>query len=109
MSFILSDSQPCGVQRPGNVVPEHVDLSVVGQQFANLPVNIVDKPLARLLVGGAARAIGMVPVHQRIVESDAQAFGARRIHVFAHQIASRALLGRAVIRSACVSKWQNPS
>ncbi len=39
----------------------------------------------------------MVPIHQRIVKADAQAFRARRINVFAHQIPARPLFRSAIV------------
>ena len=39
-----------------------------------------------------------MPVHQGIVETHAESLGTSRLHVFRHQVASRALLRRAVIR-----------
>ncbi len=65
-----------GVQRPGHVVPEDVDLAVVGHQLADEAVGVVDEAAARGLVGLADGAVGVVPVHERVVEADAQAFGA---------------------------------
>src|SRR2546428_13953174 len=45
----------------------------------------------------ATSAVGMMPIHQRIVESKTQTFRARALDVFAHKIASGSLLGRAII------------
>ncbi len=58
-----------GVERPGDVVPEDVDLAVVGEQFADLAVDVIDEAAAGGFVGRAARAVGVVPVHQRVVEA----------------------------------------
>ena len=44
----------------------------------------------------------MVPVHQGIVEANAQSFGARGLHILADQIPARTLLGRAVVSQLCV-------
>ena len=40
----------------------------------------------------------MVPVHQRIVEAEAQAFRACCVDVFPHEIATWAALGRTIVR-----------
>src|SRR5260370_34559394 len=40
----------------------------------------------------------MMPIHQRIVETDAHAFGSGSIDIFAHEIAARPLLWRTVVR-----------
>ena len=61
-------------------------------------MGVGDKALTRRLVGLAACAIGMVPVHQRVVEAYSQAFRARRFHVLPYQVPSRTLLGRAIVR-----------
>ena len=53
-----------GVERPRDVVPENINFSVIGEQLANVRVNVFDEAPARRLVGGAASAVGMVPVHQ---------------------------------------------
>ena len=63
-----------GRQGPVNVVPQDVDLPVVGHEFTNQPVGIGDESLPRRFIGCAARSIRMVPVHQRIVEADPQSF-----------------------------------
>jgi hypothetical protein len=81
-----SDSH-CGGQRPVDVVPEDVDLAVVGHQLADEAVGVVDKAAAGGLVGLADGAVGMVPVHERVVEADAQPLGARRVDKLAHQVA----------------------
>src|SRR5207245_1177000 len=53
---------------------------------------------ARGLILRAACAVVMMPVHQRIIQTDAQAFAASSIHIFADEIAARSLLWRAIIR-----------
>ena len=63
----------------------------------NLAVNIVDETAAGLLVGGAARAVGMMPVHQRIVKAHAASFGSRGFDVFGHQIPPRSLFRSRVV------------
>ena len=60
-------------------------------------MNVFNETPACCFVFQAARAVGMMPIHQRIVESKTQAFRARGLDVFADQIASRSLLGRAII------------
>ena len=47
-----------------------------------------------------------MPVHQRVIESDAQSFCASGVHVFAHQIATRALLRSVVIRELGVPQTE---
>ena len=59
------------IERPGDVVPEDVHFAVVRHQLADLAVDVVDEAPARGLVALAARAVGVVPVHQRVVEADA--------------------------------------
>ena len=93
-----------GIQRPGYVVPKHVDLAVVRQQFANLAVHIVHEPASRGFVVQAPRPIRMVPVHQRMIEAHAQSFPAHGLHEFFHQIAAAGLLGRAVVGVLSVEK-----
>src|ERR1700674_323068 len=60
-------------------------------------MRVRDKALARCFIGYASRSIRMVPVHQRVVEADAQSFCPRGVDEFAYQIASRRLLWRAVV------------
>ena len=57
------------IEGPGDVVPQDVQRAVVGAELAYLAVDVVDKTPTRLLVIGATRTVGMVPVHQRVVES----------------------------------------
>src|SRR5438105_4248859 len=45
------------VQGPGHVVPEHVNLAIVGHQLAQVRVDVLDEAAARGLVRGAARAV----------------------------------------------------
>src|SRR5882724_948433 len=65
-------------------------------------MRVVDKSPAGRFVSRAGGAIGMVPVHQRVIETDAQAFGSRRVYVFLYQIAPGALLYGVVARQFCV-------
>src|SRR5215831_15389908 len=67
---------------------------------------VFDETLARIFVRGAAGAIRMMPVHQRVVKADAQPFGSRSFDVLTHQIASGALLGGAVVRQLCVPQTE---
>ena len=92
-----SDSHCIGVERPRNVVPEDVDLAVVGQQLADEAVGVVDKAPAGGFVRLADGAVGMVPVHERVVEANAQAFGAGGFNEFADQIAAGPLLHGVVV------------
>ena len=62
-----------------------------------MPVNVIDEAAAGLLVGFAAGAVGMMPVHQRVVEAHAEALGARGVDILPHQIPAGTLLGRAVV------------
>ena len=50
----------------------------------------------------AASAVGMVPIHQRIVESEPQTFGACCIDILANEIPSRSLLRRAIFGEFCI-------
>ena len=56
-------------QRPIHVVPKHIHLAVVAAQLMHLPVNVIHKTAPCFLVGLAARSIGMMPIHQRIIEA----------------------------------------
>src|ERR1022692_1445326 len=60
-------------------------------------MRVIDKAPAGSLVGFADCAVGMMPVHQRVIKPHAQALSAGSIHKLANQVASRALLGCAVI------------
>ena len=86
-----------GRQRPVDVVPQHVDLAVVGHQLANQPVRVFNKPAARRRIGLAGGPVRVMPVHQRVVEAHAQSLRASRIHKLAHQVAAWPLLGGAVV------------
>src|SRR5205807_4136912 len=54
--------------------------------------------LACGLILRAACAVRMVPVHQRIIKTDAQAFTASGVHIFADEIAARSLPWRTIVR-----------
>ena len=71
-------------------------------------VDVIDEAPARGFVRGAARAIRMMPVHQRIVEAHAQALGARGLDVLLHQVAARALLGRAIVCESSCRRGRSP-
>jgi hypothetical protein len=60
-------------------------------------VDVINKTPARRFVRFALAAVGMVPVHQRIIKADAQAFSARCLHIFFDEIAARPLFRGAVI------------
>src|SRR6267154_5613347 len=60
-------------------------------------MRVFDEALASVFVGGAACAIGMMPIHQRIVKAETQAFRASSFDVFMNEIAAGALLCRAVV------------
>src|SRR5262249_49534502 len=85
------------IQRPPYVVPENVDLAVVGQQFANESMGVFDEALARIFVGCAARTIRMMPIHERVVEADAQPLRPRSFHIFTDEVAAGALFRSAII------------
>src|ERR1019366_3499748 len=86
-----------GVERPVDVVPQNIDLAVIGEEFANVAVDVIDEAAPRGLVGEAAGAIGVVPVHQGIVEAHAETFGAGGFDVLLHQVAAGPLLGGVVV------------
>ena len=86
-----------GGERLVDVVPEDVDLAVVGHQLADEAVGVVDKALAGFGVGFAADAVGVVPVHERVVEADAEAFGAGGFDELADEVAPGALLHGVVV------------
>ena len=52
------------VKGPRNVVPENVDFSVLGEQFADLSMNVIHKSPPRSLIRGTTSAVGMMPVHK---------------------------------------------
>src|SRR6267154_3026441 len=60
-------------------------------------MRVFDETLASVFVGGAACAIGVVPIHQRIVKAETQAFRASSFDVFMNKVAAGALLCRAVV------------
>ena len=84
-------------ERPIDVIPEHIDLSVLRHEFADQAVRVFHEPHACRFIGQTSRTIGVVPIHQRIVETYAQTLGARRFHVFGHQVTSARLFGRAIV------------
>ncbi len=95
--FMRSDSHWAAVSGQLDVVPEHVDFAVVGHQLADEAVGVLDEALARGFVSLADCAVGVVPVHERVVEADAEAFGAGGIDKLADQVAAGTLLGGAVV------------
>src|SRR5437763_1775879 len=55
---------PAGsVERPRDVIPKHINLSVVAQQLANVRVDVFDEAFPCRLIGRAACAVWMMPVH----------------------------------------------
>src|SRR5580704_6281571 len=60
-------------------------------------MGVGDKALAGGFVSLAASAVGMVPIHQRIVEAHAQPLCAGGVDEFANQISSRPLSRSAVV------------
>ena len=89
--FIFSRFPLFRAERPIDVVPEDVNLSVLRHQFADQAVGVFHKAHTRRLIRQATSAIGVVPIHQGIVKAHAQALGARRFHEFRHQIAAARL------------------
>ena|SRR5947207_10439788 len=61
-------------------------------------MRVFDKTFAGIFIGGAACAIRVMPVHERVVEADAQPFGSRSFDVFTDQISAGALPGSAIVR-----------
>ena len=88
-----------GIERPGDVVPKDADFAVVRHQFTDLPVDVVDKAAARGFVGSAAGAIGMMPVHQGVIEAGRKPFGAGGLDKLCDQVAPGPLFRRTVVRS----------
>ena len=86
-----------GTERPIDVVPEDVNLSVLRHELADQAVRVFHKAHARRLIRQATRAVGVVPIHQGIIKAHAQTFGARRFHEFRHQVAAARLLGSAIV------------
>ena len=85
---------------PSAVEPEQVYFAVVGEELAHLGEHEVDEPIP--LIGRRAapcapfvgfvrlekrRVVGMMPVDERVVQSDPDAFGAERVCVFTDYIA----------------------
>src|SRR5712692_8795563 len=60
-------------------------------------MRIFDEAFAGVFVGRAARAIGMVPVHQGVVEAEAQTFRARGFDIFTNEVAAWSLFRSAVV------------
>src|SRR6185312_2502838 len=85
-----------GRQGPIHVVPEDVQFAVVRANLANLAVDVIDKAATGGFIGKAASAVRMMPVHQRVIESEPHTFGAGGIGVLGNQIAAGGLLGSAI-------------
>src|SRR5262249_57019818 len=92
------------VQGPGHVVPQDIDLAVVGHQLTNVSMDVFNEPLPGSFVISASGAIRVMPVHQRIIEAHSKSFGACSIYVFLDEIPSRTLFGRAVTGGFGVEK-----
>src|SRR5919108_1992015 len=60
-------------------------------------MNVFDEALACGLILGAARAVRMVPIHQRVIKSDAQALATYCIHIFPDEVAARSLFWRTIV------------
>ena len=60
-------------------------------------MNVIDETAPRGFARFRSSAVGMMPIHQRIIETDAQTFGARGIDILAHQITTGSLLGRTIV------------
>ena len=86
------------IQRPVDVVPEQIDLSVVAHQFAHQAVGIAYETLPRGFVGGTGDAVGVMPVHQRIIQANLEALGAAGLDHFAHEVTTRTTLDRVMRR-----------
>src|SRR6185437_10825374 len=84
------------VKWPGHVVPEDVYLAVVRHQLAHLSVNVIDETPARRFIRLAKRAVRVMPVHQRIVETEAQTFSASGFNIFTDEIATGTLFRGAI-------------
>ena len=80
---------------PGDIV-EYGDRTVTAEEIVEFAREFdpqpfhLDEAAARGFIGGAARAIGMVPVHEGIIEAHAQTLGAGGGDIFLHQVAARA-------------------
>jgi len=86
-----------GVEWPVDVVPENVNFAVVGHELTDEAVGVVDEALAGFGIGSAASAIGMMPIHKRVVEADAETLGASGLDEFADEVSLRPLPGSAVV------------
>jgi len=84
-------------ERPVDVVPEDIDLAVVGEEFADKAVGVVDETLAGGWVGGADGSIGMVPVHEGVIEADFETLSAGGFDELAYEISLRTLLHGVVV------------
>ena len=87
-----------GPERPGHVIPQDVDLAIMGHEFPDAAGREVAEPAAGLLVVRAAGAVGVVPVHQRIIEADLEAELAAGLDVLAHEVPPGAALRGVVVR-----------
>src|SRR5689334_3306234 len=65
---------------------------------------VVDEAATRRLVGFAASAVGMVPIHERVVEAEAQALATGRLDVLGDKIASSSLFRSAKVRELGVKE-----
>ena len=101
--------------RVAEIAPQDVDASEVGEQLPHLAVQVLDVPaLVALLVEPCPlrmvaqrvhvvdHEFGMVPVDDRVVEADAQAAGAERVHHRPDQVASGGRVGGLVVGQRAV-------
>lgn len=83
------ETPPSRQVRPGAVVPENVDLPVVGKQFADLLVCAGDHASPALRVMPRSQPVGLIaPIKQRVVNAHTQVGLAGGLHIGCNQIMS---------------------
>jgi len=61
----------------------------MAEQLADAALSEDGEALTRGLVFGAADAVGVVPVHERVVEADLEAELAAGVYILLHEVQSR--------------------
>ena len=84
------------IERPVDVIPQHIDLAVVAHQLANQTMGVLYETLTSSFVRRARGAVGVAPVHQGIIQADFEAFGAAGRDELGDQIPTGATLHRVM-------------
>ena len=103
----------------GEIKPQDVDFSVIGQKLCNLIAHILCVLLhvaalallegIRIIPAGMVHVDGklrMMPVDQGIVESDTEPLRPEGVHIFTHQIPAAGSIGGLVIRIFAVKQTE---